>query len=54
VEKITDTLALARELHPGKRNTLDALCERYFVDHSSARSTARCSMRGCSPSATWR
>jgi len=35
VEKITDTLALARELHPGKRNTLDALCERYFVDHSS-------------------
>src|SRR6266404_4484095 len=35
VPKITDTLAFARELHPGKRNSLDALCERYFVDHSN-------------------
>ncbi|MGL4575274.1 MAG: DNA polymerase III subunit epsilon [Burkholderiaceae bacterium] len=26
-----DTLALAKELHPGKRNNLDALCERYEV-----------------------
>jgi DNA polymerase-3 subunit epsilon len=34
VAKVTDTLAFARELHPGKRNSLDALCERYFVDHS--------------------
>lgn len=34
VSKITDTLAFARELHPGKRNSLDALCERYLVDHS--------------------
>jgi DNA polymerase-3 subunit epsilon len=25
---------LARELHPGKKNSLDALCERYAVDHS--------------------
>lgn len=32
--KVTDTLAMARELHPGKRNTLDALCERYGVDNS--------------------
>ncbi|MBI1942402.1 MAG: DNA polymerase III subunit epsilon [Betaproteobacteria bacterium] len=32
--KVIDTLALARELHPGKRNSLDALCERYAVDHS--------------------
>jgi DNA polymerase-3 subunit epsilon len=31
---VTDTLALARELHPGKRNSLDALCERYTVDNS--------------------
>lgn len=31
---ITDTLARARELHPGKRNNLDALCERYGVDNS--------------------
>jgi DNA polymerase III subunit epsilon len=35
VAKVTDTLAFARELHPGKKNTLDALCERYFVDHSN-------------------
>ena len=31
---VTDTLAMARELHPGKRNSLDALCERYMVDNS--------------------
>ena len=30
--QITDTLKLAKELHPGKRNNLDALCERYRVD----------------------
>jgi len=29
--RVTDTLRLARELHPGKRNSLDALCERYRV-----------------------
>jgi len=34
VAKVTDTLALARELHPGKRNSLDALCERYLIDNS--------------------
>ena len=31
---ITDTLKLAKELHPGKRNNLDALCERYSIDNS--------------------
>lgn len=30
---VTDTLAMARELHPGKRNNLDALCERYGVSN---------------------
>jgi DNA polymerase-3 subunit epsilon len=30
---IIDSLRLARELHPGKRNSLDALCERYEVQH---------------------
>ncbi len=25
---------LARDLHPGRKNSLDALCERYGVDHS--------------------
>ncbi|HXF46025.1 MAG TPA: DNA polymerase III subunit epsilon [Burkholderiaceae bacterium] len=32
--KVTDSLALARELHPGKRNSLDALCERYQVNNA--------------------
>ncbi len=31
---IVDTLALARELHPGQKNSLDALCRRYGVDNS--------------------
>jgi DNA polymerase-3 subunit epsilon len=35
VARVTDTLAQARELHPGKKNSLDALCERYFGDHSN-------------------
>ena len=34
VGRITDTLVSAKELHPGKKNNLDALCERYFVDNS--------------------
>lgn len=32
---VTDTLALARRLHPGQRNSLDALCKRYDVDNSN-------------------
>jgi len=31
---VVDSLKLARELHPGKKNSLDALCERYEVDHA--------------------
>jgi len=31
---VLDTLAMARELHPGQRNSLDALCTRYAVDNS--------------------
>ena len=31
---VTDTLKMAKELHPGKRNNLDILCERYEVDNS--------------------
>ena len=31
---IVDSLQIARELHPGKKNSLDALCERYQIDHS--------------------
>lgn len=33
--QVLDTLALARELHPGQRNSLDALCKRYEVDNSN-------------------
>lgn len=32
--RITCTLAMARDQNPGKRNNLDALCERYAVDNS--------------------
>jgi DNA polymerase-3 subunit epsilon len=32
--RVLDTLALARRLHPGQRNSLDALCKRYNVDNS--------------------
>lgn len=32
--RITDTLVMARSLHPGQRNSLDALCKRYEVDNS--------------------
>ena len=31
---VTDTLRMAKDLHPGKRNSLDALCERYEIDNS--------------------
>lgn len=31
---VLDTLSLARKLHPGQRNSLDALCKRYDVDAS--------------------
>ena len=32
--RVLDTLALAREMHPGQKNNLDALCKRYGVDNS--------------------
>ena len=32
---IFDTLVLAREKHPGQRNSLDALCKRYDIDNSN-------------------
>lgn len=31
--KVFDTLALARQLHPGQRNNLDALAKRYNINH---------------------
>ena len=32
---VTDTLVLARSKHPGQRNSLDALCQRYAVDNAA-------------------
>lgn len=33
--RIVDTLEMARRLHPGQRNSLDALCRRYEIDSSA-------------------
>lgn len=32
--RVTDTLAMARKMHPGQKNSLDALCRRYAIDNS--------------------
>lgn len=34
VSEVTDTLVRAKEMHPGKRNSLDALCDRYEISNS--------------------
>jgi DNA polymerase-3 subunit epsilon len=34
MERVVDTLALARKKHPGQSNTLDALCDRYRIDRT--------------------
>jgi DNA polymerase-3 subunit epsilon len=34
IERVVDTLALARRKHPGQQNSLDALCDRYRIDRS--------------------
>jgi len=34
VAGVLDTLGQARELHPGRKNSLDALCERYLIDNA--------------------
>lgn len=35
VLSVVDTLSMAKEMYPGKRNSLDALCDRLEVDNSS-------------------
>ena len=35
VGEVTDTLAMAKTVYPGKRNSLDALCDRFGVDRSN-------------------
>lgn len=32
--QVLDSLVMARQMHPGQRNSLDALCKRYFIDNS--------------------
>jgi len=32
--EVVDTLKVAREMHPGKKNSLDALCSRYEIDNA--------------------
>jgi DNA polymerase-3 subunit epsilon len=34
MDRVVDTLALARKKHPGQQNSLDALCDRYRIDRS--------------------
>lgn len=34
VERIVDTLVQAKEMYPGKRNSLDALCDRYGISNA--------------------
>jgi len=33
--QVLDTLRMARDLHPGKKNNLNSLCERYQIDNSA-------------------
>jgi len=35
VASVLDTLLMARQKHPGQKNTLDALCKRYEIDNSA-------------------
>jgi DNA polymerase-3 subunit epsilon len=50
---VIDTLREARQMFPGKRNSLDALCDRLGVSNATARCTAHCSMPNCWPRSTW-
>ena len=34
VNQVIDTLKFAKDLHPGKKNNLNALCDRYMIDNS--------------------
>ena len=34
IDSVTDTLVQAKEMHPGKRNSLDALCDRYGISNA--------------------
>jgi DNA polymerase III epsilon subunit family exonuclease len=57
-QSVCDTLRMAKDLHPGKKNNLNALCERYGVEQLAphpAWRPARCgdSLRGLSRDDSW-
>ena len=52
VASITDTLAMAKEMYPGKRNSLDALCDRLASTTRAARCTEPCWTQNCWPTST--
>ena len=52
--RVLDTLALARQMHPGQRNNLDALCKRYSVDNSHRDPHGALLDGAFSPRSTWR
>ena len=52
--KVICSLQHAREQHPGKRNSLDALCERYAVSNAHRTLHGACSMPACWPTCFWR
>jgi DNA polymerase III epsilon subunit family exonuclease len=52
LERMIDTLGLARRRHPGAKHSLDALCVRYGSTGATASSTARCSTPNCSRKST--
>jgi DNA polymerase III subunit epsilon len=49
---VLDTLKLAKQLHPGQKNNLDALCRRYFIDNTGR--MVHCWMRNFWPRSIWR
>ena len=52
VEGVIDTLLMAKEMFPGKRQQPDALCDRLDVDRWGEPCTVRCWMRNCWPMCT--
>src|SRR5690554_4817999 len=49
ISTILDTMLLARELFPGSKHNLDALCRRFGIEIHTVSSTARCLMLSCWP-----
>jgi DNA polymerase-3 subunit epsilon len=52
VGSVVDTLVMAKEMFPGKRNSLDALCDRLGVDNSGRTLHGACWTPNCWPTST--